>query len=354
MDKLFRFKKLNHDDILLYSLLAIVITTTITFLSIYMLWVPFWPARLVHIIYLSFNVSLIYFLKKKKYLFVKISILIANLIQLSLASFLWFPLTTKYQLFYFLLPMGSFAILDVLDKKERAYAMSISFTSLILFFLNSYMNINFYIYEISEFATRIISFLTVTSTMGILAIYFYLHAYFLAQKKLELEYLANTDSLTDIYNRRNFYTLSELEFKLAHKYGHSFTLLLLDIDHFKNINDTYGHGIGDQVLKQLSLNVKENIRQNDIFARHGGEEFTLLLRKTDLQTGILIAEKIRKSISEMKVETSSDVINVTVSIGVTEFSKECHALDQLVILADKALYEAKENGRNCVAHKTLN
>lgn len=344
-------KKLNHEDLLLYSLLAIIILTTVLFLTIYMIWVPFWPARVVHIVYLIFHLSLIGSLRKKRYLYVKLSIILTNIIQLSLASFLWFPLTTNYELFYFLLPMGSFVIMDITDVKERAFAVIISFISLFLFFLNRFAAINFYMFELAELPSKIISFTTIVSTMAILILYFYLHAYFLAQKRLELEYLANTDSLTDISNRRNFYTQSVLEFELAHKYNHTFSLFLIDIDHFKRVNDTYGHDVGDKVLKEITNTIKSSVRIQDLFARHGGEEFTLLLRNTDKDMGLNIAEKIRRVIEDLEIPAKDNMVKVTISIGVVEFSKNVVEFDKLVDLADQALYEAKNQGRNCVVYK---
>jgi diguanylate cyclase (GGDEF)-like protein len=242
--------------------------------------------------------------------------------------------------------MGSFVIMDINQQRERIFALIFSFISLFLFFLNRYANINFYMHELGEIPTKIISFYTIISTMSILILYFYLHAYFLAQKRKELEYLANTDSLTDISNRRNFYNLSALEFELAHKYDHTFTLLLLDIDHFKKINDTYGHDCGDEVLKHLTKTIKDNVREQDIFARHGGEEFTLLLRHSDSTSGYTIAEKLRRLVESLEIQTHEHIINITVSIGLVQFSKDIKEFDGLVNLADKALYEAKENGRN--------
>lgn len=351
MTKFPTFKDLNQEEVMLYSLLAIVILTTALFLVIYLLWVPFWPARIAHIIYITFNISLIYFVKKKNYTFVKVSILASNVVQLAIATFIWFPLSTNYALFYFLLPMGSFATMNLLDQKERLFAFFISFISLSLFIVHHYFGVNYYLYEISGFAESIISFLTAVSTMIILIIYFYLHAHFLALKSVDLEYLANTDSLTDIFNRRNFYRLSEVEFQLAHKYNHTFSLLLLDLDDFKSINDTFGHNAGDEVLRELSKTIKNTIRHNDIFARHGGEEFTLLLRQTQAETGIKIAEKIRHNIEAMEVISETGSIKITASIGVTQFSNRFDHFDQLVMLADEALYDAKEKGRNCVVYK---
>ncbi len=351
MKNIHALKKMNHEDLLLYSLLAIIILTTLVFLVIYLIWVPFWPAILVHILYLVFHLMLIGSLKKKHYMYVKLSIPITNIIQLSLATFLWFPLTTNYDLFYFLLPMGCFVIMDISRLNERVIALTISFISFFLFVLNRYAHVNFYIYELGETPTKIISFFTITSTMSILILYVYLHAFFLAQKRIELEYLANTDSLTNISNRRNFYTQSELEFQLAHKYNHTFSLLLIDIDHFKHVNDNYGHDTGDYVLKEVTKAIKNNIRAKDVFARHGGEEFTILLRNTDKETGLIIAEKIRSLIENLEIMTEKDTLKVTVSIGVTQFSKHIHNFDTLVNLADQALYDSKHMGRNRIVFK---
>lgn len=138
---------------------------------------------------------------------------------------------------------------------------------------------------------------------------------------------------------------------MAKQFGHCFTVLLFDIDHFKKVNDTYGHDAGDDVLRQISRLIKSNIRQSDIFARHGGEEFTLLLRKTEIDIGIKTAEKLRKSIENLKIETCTGVIPVTISIGVVQFSEKAADFDSLISLADEALYEAKDKGRNCVVYK---
>lgn len=244
--------------------------------------------------------------------------------------------------------MGCFSTLNLLKRKERLIALFISLISFILFFLNSYLNMNYYLFEIDEFAIRIISFVTITSTMGILGIYFYLHSFFLEQKKGELEYLANTDSLTQISNRRNFLKKGEYEFMLASKYNHTFSLLLLDIDHFKLVNDNYGHDVGDEVLKQITKTIKENIRKTDVFARYGGEEFILLLRKTDLEKSMLIAEKIRVSIEQMTMVENLSSIKVTMSVGVVEYTPQYNEFYELITKADEALYRAKDQGRNCV------
>lgn len=350
--KLYRItNKLTKEELLLYSLLAIVLLTTLVFTVIYFLWVPFWPARTVHIIYFLFTMYLIIPVRQKKYPFVRASILLTNLIQLAIATFFWFPLTTQYALFYFLLPMGSFTIMNLRNKKERNFAFGITFTSFLFFFLNSFLRINYAIFFPSDTAVKAISLLTTTSTIGILALYFYLHALFLSQKELELEHLANTDSLTNIYNRRYFYNTSREFFDLAQKNHLSFSILLIDIDHFKKVNDTYGHDVGDTVLREVCNNINQVIPEGDLFARHGGEEFSILLKNTDIESGIELADRVRKSVENLEVTTKSATIQVTISIGVVQFSSAFDSFDDLIVYSDKALYIAKEKGRNCIHFK---
>lgn len=161
----------------------------------------------------------------------------------------------------------------------------------------------------------------------------------------EMETLASTDKLTGIYNRHRFEELFSLEVARARRFSSPLSLILLDIDHFKAVNDTYGHDAGDNVLKHLSSIIQSNIRQIDIFARWGGEEFLILSAGTNLAEVKLFAEKLRLAVEEASFPS---VNTVTVSIGVSEF-KANDTLSDLFKRADKALYHAKHNGRNQVS-----
>ena len=160
----------------------------------------------------------------------------------------------------------------------------------------------------------------------------------------ELQKLATKDALTGIYNRYKMTLLIENEIKRAKRYDASFSLLMLDIDKFKNVNDTYGHDVGDYVLQELSRIVLKTIRKTDSFGRWGGEEFMLLAPHTNAEQAVELAQKIRKNIEEHPFE---HVEKITVSIGVTQYindEKETSLLKRV----DQALYEAKANGRNQV------
>jgi diguanylate cyclase (GGDEF)-like protein len=173
--------------------------------------------------------------------------------------------------------------------------------------------------------------------------------------------LAITDPLTGIFNRRHFYQLAESELQRSCRYCHPSALLMIDIDYFKRVNDSYGHAIGDQVLQALSSLVREALRALDIFARYGGEEFIVLLPETDLRAVRPIAERLCRKIAETPVPIEPNPINITISVGVSAFdppaqsfpSSKTATLDQLIDLADKALYEAKKAGRNRVCISNL-
>ena len=169
-----------------------------------------------------------------------------------------------------------------------------------------------------------------------------------------LEKLSLNDALTGIANRRRINNLLDNEYERAQRYQTPFSIVLFDIDHFKKINDTYGHLMGDNTLKKLSKLVNETIRKTEIVGRWGGEEFILILPETNINSGFLVAEKIRKIISKTKFKDLGD--RLTCSFGVSEYQQGI-TLDELIEQADQALYKAKENGRNMVTvygHKEYN
>ncbi len=165
-----------------------------------------------------------------------------------------------------------------------------------------------------------------------------------------LKQLSITDSLTGIYNRRYFMENLEKEFIRCERYGGMFSLVLMDIDHFKNINDTYGHILGDHALKDVCAVASKSLRSSDVLARFGGEEFVLLLPNTDTGGAAAIAERIRGLIEKHTVTWGKDSVKLTLSAGVSTFPhKDAQSPDSLMKLADKALYSAKSDGRNKVA-----
>lgn len=161
--------------------------------------------------------------------------------------------------------------------------------------------------------------------------------------------LANTDGLTGLHNRRYFYTLVDTLWRTPDPERPDMSILVIDIDHFKKVNDTYGHDVGDLVLKQVADILSKEVRPMDIIGRYGGEEFLIFLPKTNLKEALLIAEKIRLSIEKRKITYSSNkFLNITTSIGVASRVTVEMEIEHLVKSADKMLYHAKETGRNRV------
>lgn len=160
-----------------------------------------------------------------------------------------------------------------------------------------------------------------------------------------LKTLAETDVLTGLLNRRRLFEIADLELKRSHRYNHNLSILILDIDYFKKVNDTYGHQIGDLVLKDVSTSLQDITREIDIVARYGGEEFIILMPETDRHSGFELAERVRQTIEQLIITKDDLILSVTVSIGVTECIGT-DSFDKALARADSGLYEAKEEGRN--------
>jgi diguanylate cyclase (GGDEF)-like protein/PAS domain S-box-containing protein len=163
----------------------------------------------------------------------------------------------------------------------------------------------------------------------------------------ELRRLATIDSLTDINNRRYFLELAQKEMKRSKRYKHPFSLIMLDIDHFKKINDTYSHSAGDQVLSEFSGVCLNELREADIMGRVGGEEFAAVIVESDIKKAMIVAERIRKAVSSFSVIIDREKIRFTVSIGVTDLHPN-DDLNSIFERVDRAMYQAKEKGRNQV------
>jgi diguanylate cyclase (GGDEF)-like protein/PAS domain S-box-containing protein len=158
--------------------------------------------------------------------------------------------------------------------------------------------------------------------------------------------MAITDVLTQINTRRHFFELAQIEIIRAIRYGHLLSVIMIDIDRFKNINDTCGHDIGDQALYCVAQLLKRTLRQVDIIGRYGGEEFAALLPETGLKDACLAAERLRRAVEAMVIPGANDKVHVTISMGVAELNMEVRTLEELLKRADQALYRAKETGRN--------
>jgi len=194
---------------------------------------------------------------------------------------------------------------------------------------------------------RIINYINIVisfTAVGLISYYFRLASITLEQ---ELEKLAHTDSLTGLYNRRRMQEMLETQKSLSSRNRSDFTLIFVDIDHFKKFNDAYGHSCGDYILCEVAFFMRNHLRQGDALARWGGEEFLIMLPNTDIKGARTIAEKIRKAIAEERFHLGGQEFSVTMTFGLTQHEENA-SIDESLKRADDALYKGKEAGRNLV------
>jgi diguanylate cyclase (GGDEF)-like protein len=167
----------------------------------------------------------------------------------------------------------------------------------------------------------------------------------------KLREMAFRDGLTGLYNHRYFQDLMDNELSRSQRYKKPFSLMILDLDHFKKINDEYGHPVGDIVLKDVSKAIENTIRDSDFAARYGGEEFAVVLPETELRGAAILAERLRKAIEQLEIDTNGCRVDVTVSVGVTCYHPSTAKIEKSEIFtqADNALYKSKNKGRNMIS-----
>ena len=157
------------------------------------------------------------------------------------------------------------------------------------------------------------------------------------------------DGLTEVFNRRYFEERLAAEIPYAIRHNRPLALLMMDLDHFKLVNDTHGHPVGDVVLKEFAELVTKITRADDVLVRFGGEEFAILCRHTDLMKASILGERIRHEVSQFLFAAPSAPLHITVSVGVAALpDPNINSAEQMVVAADEVLYQAKDRGRNCV------
>jgi diguanylate cyclase (GGDEF)-like protein len=164
----------------------------------------------------------------------------------------------------------------------------------------------------------------------------------------EVERLSSIDPLTGLYNRRHFNAAAQVEFARAIRFGLKLAAMMMDIDHFKSVNDRFGHATGDAVLIGVARVCLAAIRLPDLHARYGGEEFCFLLPETDLAGAVTLAERLRAEVAGLRFEANDEGFGVTASVGVAEWQADTDSVEALLVRSDHALYQAKQSGRNRV------
>ncbi|MGA1932354.1 GGDEF domain-containing protein [Arcobacter sp. YIC-464] len=215
-----------------------------------------------------------------------------------------------------------------------------------------YYNISSQISSFEELSSKIMSSVVLSGTLFLILFFIIMYNasknnLILKNNEYKLKNLANTDSLTKLYNRRYFYKIAMKILKLSRRSSHNICVCMIDIDNFKLINDTYGHHLGDFVIKNLAKNLTDLTRESDIVARYGGEEFILLLPNTNLSGAKVLANKICKTISEQELIYKNTDLSYTISMGISSYNGS-DSIDDFIIKADESLYMAKHAGKNQV------
>lgn len=337
---------LHYKNRILYIILGCTIAVASLFLILYFLWVPFFPAIMGHIIYISSSMYMFILLRKKQYLFVRYFVIIAHLIQLTLAVYLWFSVDTGFGNYYFMVPLAAFLIMDYGDRKQRFFSIIVSMIAAMLYLFSETLTMTWYLCETTSSINLIFEVISILTMMTPLTFVFAIFSKDIFKTQTELEFLASTDTLTQIQNRRSLYEVGNEAFFIARKYNYVFSIILMDIDFFKKVNDTYGHQVGDQLLQQLTERISENVRKEDTFSRYGGEEFAILLNRTTTGEAFTIANKLLSLIRDDPFIIESIPIQLTISIGLVQYEREFKDFDHIMKVADTALYCAKDNGRD--------
>lgn len=342
-------KNLDEKKRVMYLIAAFGTSQITMFLIFYLVVTPnIWLIIETAIIFVGY-LSVFPLLKYNHYTLGKVFVIMGITIQVIMLVFVWFSKDTYLVLFFFIVPPISFFVLDFSNDVEKRILMFISV--LICIVVIGFAVIQpLELIPLEKHYSDHLRFMSVISTMisEILVFYFYVNSLHKTNKELML--LANTDSLTNVSNRRRLFETGEELFNLYKKHQQGFSLMIFDIDHFKKINDTYGHPVGDEVLKEITHLIEHSIRKEDLLCRYGGEEFAILFKNIEGSKKEII-ESIKDRISHHSFVISDEiVIELTISAGVVTSNDEVKDFDDLVKKADGLLYLAKQSGRNRIQY----
>jgi diguanylate cyclase len=229
--------------------------------------------------------------------------------------------------------------------------------SLLLGLMGSYLALDLSMHRIEPWdvlspqTLEVMRSLNILTTIGLLAYLSGLYYRMVAQAEKQLTHLATTDPLTGLHNRRSMADLAAYEIVQRRRHGEPLSVVLADIDHFKQINDRHGHEVGDAVLAAISLALREAVREQDSIGRWGGEEFLILMPQASMAQASKVAERLREQVQQMVLTPGGEPLRITLTMGVSEHQKD-EPLDQLIRRADEALYRGKAQGRDQVVLAT--
>ncbi|WP_170176774.1 GGDEF domain-containing protein [Litorilituus sediminis] len=276
-----------------------------------------------------------------------LSVLMVHIFILTLVVF---TPAAGFHFYYLLLPPG---VLLLFEDKDNLAKNTLMFTGVVLFFICDLLGNSSPLIALTADAEKALFLSTIFVVMVEVYFIMLIFSRAIARNEARLQELATLDVLTGVKNRRSFIELGEALIARTQRYQRPLTLLLFDVDHFKRINDTHGHLIGDKALKIIAQTLEKNLRSSDTIARYGGEEFVVLLPETKSGEAIKLANHLIDKIQQVNINIDQDTsIHCTVSIGLAEFNEATPSLMALVHCADIALYQAKKLGRNQVVTYT--
>ena len=347
--------QLYFKDKVVYIINSISFCLALLFILFYLYLIKFLPAIPSTALYLMSCIAVFNLLRKKYFKIAKLLVIIAFLLQDSAVVFMWFPRETGFNFYYFIIAPITFFIYDFDKKDERFLIIFFNAIATTLLLLSEIIPTHESAIAIETNILWFFKGISVATASGSIAFVFYIYATNLTRVHNELKYLANTDGLTRIFNRRVMFEEGEKQFSVCKKYDRDFTLALIDIDFFKRINDQYGHPAGDEILIQLTKLISSSIRQNDIFSRYGGEEFAIILKDTTQGYAFQIIDKLRIKIENHTFIVENNIsIKLTISAGMVQFSDAYASFDLMVRNVDNYLYQAKNGGRNKVIQQNSN
>ena len=285
------------------------------------------------------------FLNKFNYtIYAKVLLFIVVIIHVSILSILVFTIAEGFHLYLILLIPGVYI---VFDYQDTLYKISLALMAVVAIMLCEYIDNQTPIIVLTNESSRLMFQSTIVIIVLELVLINHLSTRDAERRESMFQHLADTDSLTELFNRRYFNDAHEQHFALSLRYQRTYSLLLLDLDYFKKVNDEYGHSAGDLVLKNTATVLNQTLRFNDLVARIGGEEFAVILPETSKEEALKVAEGIRIGINTHKFKINNDKsIHISVSIGVQSWNDDVKSPTQLLKQVDLALYHAKETGRN--------
>ncbi len=339
----------HESNKILRVLSTIILLEMMVFLGVYYFLLEFRTAVILTSALSILSIVMRVFVYKAYFNIGRWMLVLIVLAQVTVSSYILFETMIYYKFYYIILVPIVYLLFDFEKIGDRTIIISMTVLSSILFGLNDFIDYFRVDFVATEFVIVLLNSLIAVGVFVAVFSFIWIFATSSINQQKALNRLANTDGLTNILNRRAFFEMGEEIFMEDSKSDEHFSLIIFDIDFFKQVNDQHGHIAGDMVLRDMAKLVLKSIRKQDLFARYGGEEFAIYLRDTTAEDGLKRAEEIRWMVENKGFDIGEeDLLKTTISVGVSSYVTTSIEFEQALKKTDKALYLAKESGRNNV------